>query len=56
MTATFKAVEGLDGKAEWVLPIVDARKGLFRGSKGRMARGDAMGSSYEKVAVDPYAV
>jgi heme-degrading monooxygenase HmoA len=56
MTATMKAVEGKNGLVEWVKPIVDARFGVFRSSRGRMARGDETGSSTEKVAMDPYAV
>jgi heme-degrading monooxygenase HmoA len=56
LTATTRAVKGADGKTEWVRPILDARRGVFRSSRGRMARGDEMGSSNEKVALDPYAV
>lgn len=38
------------------MPIVDARRGVFRTRKGRMARGDELGAGNEKVALDPYAV
>jgi heme-degrading monooxygenase HmoA len=57
LTATTRAVAGgKEEEKEWVVPIVDARKGVFRSSRGRMARGDELGSSNEKVALDPYAV
>lgn len=57
LCATTKLAEGGEkDKEEWVLPMIDARRGPFRSSRGRMARGDEMGSSNEKIAFDPYAV
>ena len=44
-----------EGPVEWVNPIIDARRGVYRSSRGRMAKGDAEGSSNEKVVMDPYA-
>jgi hypothetical protein len=44
-----------EGEQEWINPIVDAGRGVYRSSRGRMARGDPDGSSNEKVAMDPYA-
>jgi Domain of unknown function (DUF4188) len=58
LAATTRLVSGgekAEGPQEWVNPIVDARRGVFRSSRGRMARGDAEGSSNEKVVMDPYA-
>ena len=61
--ATTKLIGGSGGgeksaneTPEWLNPIIDARKGPYRSSRGRMARGDPNGSSNEKVAFDPYAV
>jgi len=48
------AVNG--GQKLWVNPIVDARRGAYRTSTGRMNRGDPEGKSNEKVAPDPYDV
>jgi hypothetical protein len=45
-----------DGPEQWVNPIVDARRGVYRSSRGRMARGDPNGSSNETVVMDPYDV
>lgn len=57
LLATTRPVEGpREGELEWVVPIVDARTGVYRSSRGRMSRGDALGASNEKVARDPYAV
>lgn len=58
LAATTRLVEGGEQNSadEWVTPIVDARKGQFRSSRGRMGRGDETGSSNEKIAIDPYAV
>jgi hypothetical protein len=57
LAATTKMVEGdeKDQGAEWVNPIIDARRGAYRSSRGRMGRGDVYGSSNEKVVMDPYA-
>jgi heme-degrading monooxygenase HmoA len=57
LAATTKLAEGGEkGADEWIVPIVDARRGVFRSSRGRLARGDETGSSNEKVALDPYTV
>ena len=57
LTATTRLVEGGEkGEDEWIVPIIDARRGPFRTSRGRMARGDETGSGNEKIALDPYAV
>ena len=59
LAATTKVVdegEKTEGDQQWVNPVVDARKGPYRSSRGRMGgRGDEEGSSNEKVTVDPYA-
>jgi hypothetical protein len=57
LAATTRLVEGEkgEGNEEWVNPIVDARTGPYRSSRGRMGRGDMYGSSNEKVVKDPYA-
>jgi len=44
-----------EGQQKWINPIVDARHGVYRSLMGRMGRGDADGSIYEKVATNPYA-
>jgi Domain of unknown function (DUF4188) len=46
--------EKADGPTRWINPIVDARLGAYRSSRGRMARGDPNGSSNEKIVMDPY--
>ena len=57
LAATTKLTEGgEEGKEEWIVPIVDARRGQFRSSRGRLGKGDDTGSGNEKVAPDPYAV
>ncbi|KAJ5261054.1 hypothetical protein N7478_011649 [Penicillium angulare] len=48
---TFKV--DVDGKEKWASPMVDARKGLFRTSKGRMAA--SAGDENEIYGNDPYA-
>lgn len=55
LARTTRLAEGTE-KEEWIVPIVDARRGVFRTRKGRMARGDELGAGNEKVALDPYAV
>lgn len=47
---TFKVDE--DGKEKWASPLVDARKGVFRTSKGRMAA--SAGNENEVYGNDPY--
>lgn len=42
------------GEKLWVNPIVDASRGPYRTSKGRMSRGDPEGKSNDSVAKDPY--
>lgn len=55
--ATTKAVEGSEkeGQKMWVNPIVDASRGPYRTSRGRMNRGDPEGNGNDNVARDPYA-
>jgi hypothetical protein len=58
LAATTKAVtiKGDDGREEklWVNPIVDARRGVYRTSHGRMGRGDEMGTGRDGVAKEVY--
>jgi hypothetical protein len=46
--------EKADSPKRWINPIVDARQGAYRSSRGRMAREDPNGSSNEKIVMDPY--
>jgi len=56
LAATTKVVEGSEknGQKLWVNPIVDARKGQYRTSMGRLNHGDPQGQMNDSVAVDPY--
>ena len=56
MTTRVVEGSGKEGEKLWVNPIVDARKGVYRSSRGRMSRGDPLGSSNESVVKDPYDV
>jgi hypothetical protein len=57
IAATTKLAEGGEKRVdEWNVPIVDARRGVFRSSSERLARDDETGSSNERIALDPYAV
>lgn len=42
------------GEKLWVNPIVDASRGAYRTSRGRMGRGDAEGKGNDSVARDAY--
>ena len=46
--------ETKEGLQEWVNPIVDASRGVYRTSRGRMSKGDTDGSSNDMVAINPY--
>ncbi|KIX95309.1 uncharacterized protein Z520_08826 [Fonsecaea multimorphosa CBS 102226] len=46
---------GSGGKKMWINPIVDASRGVYRTSRGRMSRGDPEGKCNDKVAQDPYS-
>ena len=53
---TTKAVDSPEkgGQKLWVNPIVDASRGVYRTSKGRMSKGDPEGKSNDNVAKHPY--
>jgi hypothetical protein len=52
--ATSHLVQDENGNAKWVSPLVDARRGRFRTSNGRM--GDSLvGDEHDKYGDDPYA-
>ncbi|KIW68960.1 hypothetical protein PV04_04871 [Phialophora macrospora] len=53
---TTKAVEPSEkgGQKLWINPIVDASRGAYRSSRGRMSRGDPEGTSNDNVANHPY--
>jgi len=42
------------GVKEWIIPIVDASHGVYRSSRGRMAKGDTDGSSVDGIAPEAY--
>ncbi|OAP65601.1 hypothetical protein AYL99_01573 [Fonsecaea erecta] len=43
------------GEKMWINPIVDATRGPYSTSRGRMHRGDPEGKSHENVASNPYS-
>jgi hypothetical protein len=43
------------GQKIWVNPIIDASRGVYRTSRGRMDRGDQDGSGMDTIAQNPYS-
>ncbi|KIW89596.1 uncharacterized protein Z519_09752 [Cladophialophora bantiana CBS 173.52] len=55
MTTRPVAASEKGGEKLWINPIVDASRGVYRTSRGRMSRGDPEGKSNDKVAKNPYS-
>ena len=53
---TTKTVESSEkgGQKMWINPIIDASRGAYRSSRGRMDRGDPDGKGNDSVAREPY--